>query len=345
MSESLANADRRERLRKLALETIDLNKDPYFMRNHLGSYECKLCLTLHNNEGNYLAHTQGKRHQENLARRAAKEAKEQQYRPNEPTVVAARRVMKIGRPGYKVTKARDLSTRQRSLIFEIDYPQAEEDVQPRHRFMSAFEQRVDSAKEREWQYLLFACEPYETIGFKIPNVEIDKGEGRFFSSWDGKAKKFVLQLYFREGGQGGREGGGRRSRSGRRGMGWEDRRRGGGRRRGDDVWRWWWAAAAADASSSTAPTAAAAAAAVSVSAEFGEFWSASSSSSAGTTGWRVWWVWRRAASPSSSSSSSSSWVFLGGKEGGKEGGREGFVCMEGWNGWVGWEGKWEGGDA
>ena len=61
--------DRRERLRKLALETIDLSKDPYFMRNHLGTYECKLCLTLHNNEGNYLAHTQGKRHQQNLARR------------------------------------------------------------------------------------------------------------------------------------------------------------------------------------------------------------------------------------------------------------------------------------
>ena len=63
--------DRRERLRKLALETIDLSKDPYFMRNHLGTYECKLCLTLHNNEGNYLAHTQGKRHQQNLARRCS----------------------------------------------------------------------------------------------------------------------------------------------------------------------------------------------------------------------------------------------------------------------------------
>lgn len=50
--------DRRERLRRLALETIDLAKDPYFMRNHLGQIECRLCLTLHNNEGNYLAHTQ-----------------------------------------------------------------------------------------------------------------------------------------------------------------------------------------------------------------------------------------------------------------------------------------------
>lgn len=52
--------DRRERLRRLALETIDLAKDPYFMRNHLGQYECRLCLTLHNNEGNYLAHTQAR---------------------------------------------------------------------------------------------------------------------------------------------------------------------------------------------------------------------------------------------------------------------------------------------
>lgn len=95
-----ANIDRRERLRKLALETIDLAKDPYFMKNHLGiltflrrvinnlllltcelmhilgSYECKLCLTLHTNEGSYLSHTQAKKHQANLGRRAAKESRE-----------------------------------------------------------------------------------------------------------------------------------------------------------------------------------------------------------------------------------------------------------------------------
>src|SRR5205085_3206604 len=71
---SESNAVRRERLRKLALETVDLTKDPYFMKNHLGIYECRLCLTLHNNEANYLSHTQGKKHQTNLARRAAKEA-------------------------------------------------------------------------------------------------------------------------------------------------------------------------------------------------------------------------------------------------------------------------------
>ena len=72
-SSSETNKDRRERLRQLALETIDIFKDPYFMKNHLGSFECKLCLTIHIGEGSYLAHTQGKRHQENLARRAARE--------------------------------------------------------------------------------------------------------------------------------------------------------------------------------------------------------------------------------------------------------------------------------
>ncbi len=25
-------------------------QDPYFMKNHLGTFECKLCLTLHANE-------------------------------------------------------------------------------------------------------------------------------------------------------------------------------------------------------------------------------------------------------------------------------------------------------
>ena len=67
MSGQNEQIERRERLRKLALETVDLAKDPYFMKNHLGTFECKLCLTLHNNEGNYLAHTQGKRHTQNLA--------------------------------------------------------------------------------------------------------------------------------------------------------------------------------------------------------------------------------------------------------------------------------------
>ena len=63
-------------------------------------------------------------------------------------------------------KSRDLQTHQRSLTFDIDYPEADEQTQPRHRFMSAFEQKVE-APDKAYQYILFACDPYETIAFKV----------------------------------------------------------------------------------------------------------------------------------------------------------------------------------
>ncbi|KAL2295011.1 hypothetical protein Nmel_018155 [Mimus melanotis] len=188
-SASESNRDRRERLRQLALETIDINKDPYFMKNHLGSYECKLCLTLHNNEGSYLAHTQGKKHQTNLARRAAKEAKEAPAQPApEKVKVEVKKFVKIGRPGYKVTKQRDPETGQQSLLFQIDYPEIAESIMPRHRFMSAYEQRIEPP-DRRWQYLLMAAEPYETIAFKVPSREIDKAEGKFWTHWNRETKQ------------------------------------------------------------------------------------------------------------------------------------------------------------
>ena len=134
------------------------------MKNHLGSYECKLCLTLHNTE-ELLAHTQGKRHQQNLARRAFKDARDAPVLPVPAKYVEKRHAIKIGRPGYKVTKSRDATSGQRALLFEVDYPEADSTVQPRHRFMSAYEQRVEPP-DKNYQYLLFACEPYETIGLR-----------------------------------------------------------------------------------------------------------------------------------------------------------------------------------
>ncbi|KAL1813241.1 hypothetical protein ACET3Z_023306 [Daucus carota] len=189
--------DRRERLRRLALETIDLAKDPYFMRNHLGSYECKLCLTLHNNEGNYLAHTQGKRHQTNLAKRAAREAKDAPAQPQpHKRKVNLKKSVKIGRPGYRVTKQFDPETKQRSLLFQIEYPEIEDNVKPRHRFMSSYEQRVQPF-DKKYQFLLFAADPYDIIAFKVPSTEIDKSTPKFFSHWDPDSKMFTLQLYFK----------------------------------------------------------------------------------------------------------------------------------------------------
>lgn len=60
-------------------------------------------------------------------------------------------------------------TRQRSLTFEVDYPETEEGSQPRHRFMSAYEQKVETP-DKNYQYLLVACEPYETVAFKVSVV-------------------------------------------------------------------------------------------------------------------------------------------------------------------------------
>jgi splicing factor 3A subunit 2 len=209
-SSQQAERERKERLKQLALESIDLAKDPYLMRNHLGTYECKLCLTLHTNEANYLAHTQGKKHQQGLARRAhieklrAERQQQQQQEPGwkkpAPTTAASSAIapkVRIGRPAYQVFKSRDADTNQRCLSFELSYPSIEENLQPRHRFMSAFEQKREPP-DRRYQYLLFAAEPYETVAFKIPNEPLDKEPGRFVTHWDGEEKKFTLTLYYLE---------------------------------------------------------------------------------------------------------------------------------------------------
>ena len=200
LSSAQQQADRRERLRKLAMETTDLSKDPYFMRNHLGTFECKLCLTLHNTEGNYLAHTQGKRHQTNLKKRAARDEQlrlrqEARFGASSLKPLVRKKIIKIGMPGYRILKQRDNETGQRSLLFEIAYPEIDEATQPRHRFMSAFEQRVEPP-DKNFQYVLFAAEPYETIAFKVPNRDVDKSEGKFYTKWDKNTKTFALKLCF-----------------------------------------------------------------------------------------------------------------------------------------------------
>ena len=191
-SHSSSAIDRRERLRRLALETIDVSTDPYFMRNHLGKYECRLCLTIHNNEGNYLAHTQGKRHQTNLAKRAIRDREESSSRSGNNALsggggagVQVRKssgsVIKIGRPAYRVTKQYNKQMKQKALLFQIEYPEISlnssvsasvsadmgtKQKAPRHRYMSCYEQKKEKV-DRRYQYLLFAAEPYEVIGFKV----------------------------------------------------------------------------------------------------------------------------------------------------------------------------------
>jgi len=188
--------ERRERLRRLAMETIDLSKDPYMIRNHVGQIECKLCLTLHTNEASYLSHTQGKKHQTNLARRAAKERSDSTVLP-QPRKVSSKKTVKIGRPGYRVTKMRDPDTFQKAMLFEIEYPEIDDHSKPRHRFMSAWEQKVETP-DGKFQYLLFAADPYETIAFKVPNLEVDRSDNKFYAKWDETKMTYNMQIFFKE---------------------------------------------------------------------------------------------------------------------------------------------------
>ena len=67
------------------------------------------------------------------------------------------------------------------LLAQVEYPEIDEDVKPRHRFMSAYEQKKE-AGDRAYQYLLFSADPYEVVAFKIPNMEVDRSDN-FFSHW------------------------------------------------------------------------------------------------------------------------------------------------------------------
>ena len=91
--------------------------------------------------------------------------------------------VKIGVPGYKVVKQQDPDSNQKSLLFEIDFPQisktdSQSDIKPAYRLMSTFEQNKEAVDPR-YQYILFAAHPYETIAFKVPSNKVDFGPGKF----------------------------------------------------------------------------------------------------------------------------------------------------------------------
>lgn len=180
------------------------------MKNHCGKYECRLCLTLHSNEGSYLAHTQGKRHQTHLAKRAARNTEKPVLNYPEREL-ENQNTHKIGRPGYRVTKQFDAEQKQRSLLFQIYYPAIDEMNTPEYRLMSTFEQRKQPT-DRKYQYVLFAANDYEVIAFKIRCNEIIRpeqsdeiysttnysgipaAEKTLFAFWDSERKIFSLQI-------------------------------------------------------------------------------------------------------------------------------------------------------
>lgn len=166
-----------------------------------------------------MAHTQGKKHQTNLARRAARDAKETQLMiaPTATNQVQRKVFLKIGRPGYRVTKVREVESSREGMMVQIHLPQIKDAVIPRKRFMSAWEQKREPPN-KAYQYLIVsdsevlwdfsetgsqvAAEPYETIAFRVPAREIeeddDNEDGWNWSYWDPDTKQFSFQFMYRQ---------------------------------------------------------------------------------------------------------------------------------------------------
>ena len=61
--------------------------------------------------------------------------------------------LKIGRPGYRVTKVRDRDTGKEGMMVQVHLPQIKPGVIPRRRFMSAWEQKREPPN-KAYQYLI-----------------------------------------------------------------------------------------------------------------------------------------------------------------------------------------------
>ena len=111
-------------------------------------------------------------------------------------VQVRKNVIKIGRPGYRITKIRDPMTRQNGLLFQFQFPEITPGVVPRVRFMSAYEQKVEDP-DPNYQYIIVAGEPYETIAVKLQAREVDRRDNKFFQWFDEDNKEFWVQLLFK----------------------------------------------------------------------------------------------------------------------------------------------------
>jgi splicing factor 3A subunit 2 len=62
--------------------------------------------------------------------------------------------------------------------------------------MNPWEQRVEDP-DRDYQYLVFAGEPYETVAIKLQAREVDRRDDKFWNWFDEDNKEFWVQLLFK----------------------------------------------------------------------------------------------------------------------------------------------------
>lgn len=77
--------------------------------------------------------------------------------------------LKIGRPGYRVTKVRDRDTGKEGMMVQVHLPQIKEGVTPRRRFMSAFEQKREPPN-KAYQYLIVRLILFDLVNLSGPEM-------------------------------------------------------------------------------------------------------------------------------------------------------------------------------
>jgi Pre-mRNA-splicing factor SF3a complex subunit 2 (Prp11) len=78
--------------------------------------------------------------------------------------------LKIGRPGYRVTKVRDRESGKEGMMVQIHLPQIKGGIVPRRRFMSAWEQKKEPPN-KSYQYLIVRANPLMScvVCFGLPS--------------------------------------------------------------------------------------------------------------------------------------------------------------------------------
>lgn len=221
-----ANVQTKQRIKNLlTTKVLDLDKDPYVFRNHLGLLECRLCLTSHSTEASYISHLSGRKHGMNLERRRILSERANKTKQNEISTsmsnVDKRSWKSIGRPIFKITKIRDPNTLQMGMLLQAQYPRMTV-KEPYFCFMSYYElsqknrqecvKFLDKEKEDHddneasdplnWQYLVISAEPYENISVvfpaskKLEKTSDDSKSDSLWWYWDKDSAEFFLQVLF-----------------------------------------------------------------------------------------------------------------------------------------------------
>lgn len=221
------NAQTKLRIKELLTsKVLDLDKDPYVYRNHLGQLECRLCLTAHANEASYISHLSGRKHSMNLERRRVIAERSQGVKKNivdtSVSTTAKRSWRKAGRAEFQITKLRKKETLQLGILLQAQLPLITV-KEPYFCFMSYYElsqknkqdcvlflklrkldyedqEAVDPSK---WQYLVLSAEPYENVAVAFPAAKRlekpsdDTQTESFWWYWDTDTREFFLQVLFK----------------------------------------------------------------------------------------------------------------------------------------------------